>query len=114
MSGERGAVAAEFALIIPALVVVTLGVINFSMMMYAVSTLHFAAETAARCVAVGTCSSVSNFPYAGPAISPTFTLSTAPSCGGTEVDAKGTYEFSTGLADFPINIEASACHIPVK
>jgi Flp pilus assembly protein TadG len=114
--GEAGAVAAEFAMIISALIVVTLGVINFSLMMYAVVTLHFAAETAARCAAIGTCSNsyVSSFPYAGPAISPTFTVKTpAPSCG-TEVDANATYEFATGLASFPITIEASACHAPIS
>lgn len=109
---ESGAVAAEFALVLSGLIVLILGTINVCMMMYAATTLHFAAESAARCATVQptVCTSgyVANFPYAGPAISPTFALTT-PACGN-QVKGTAVYQFSTGLTTTPVTITATACH----
>ena len=110
---ERGAVAAEFALVLSALIVLILGVINASLMIYSTATLHYAAEAAARCATVSpsVCTStyIATFPYAGVAMAtrPTFVLS-SQSCGN-QVIATATYAFSTGLVTVPVTITARAC-----
>jgi Flp pilus assembly protein TadG len=110
---ERGAVAAEFALILAALIVLILGTINAALMIYSTATLHYAAESAARCATVSpsVCTSgyISTFPYAGVAMAtrPTFVLSSQP-CGN-QVIATATYAFSTGLVTVPVTITAKAC-----
>ena len=118
---ELGSTAAEFALILPGLVMLTIGVINLSLMMYAVATIHFATEDAARwCMinsATCTTSTVNTYAtsrYVGPAISPAFSLAAGATCGaggsGEQVSATATYNFATGVADLSVPIKASACH----
>jgi Flp pilus assembly protein TadG len=114
--GECGATAAEFALILPGLVMLTIGVINLSLMLYAVATIHFTAETAARWCMInaatctnGTVNTYATSIYYGPAIAPNFALAT-PTCTGRQVTGAAVYNFFTGVADFPVQIGATACH----
>ena len=117
--GERGNTAVEFALILPALVLLTLGTINLSLMMWAVSTLHYAVEDAARCGVVKTtiCTSPATTAtyaagrYKGPLMSPVFN-SPAPNptaACGYQVTGSATYNFVTGLANIAVPISATAC-----
>lgn len=111
-----GAAAAEFALVLPILILVTLGTINGSFMLYAYARLHYAAEDAARCRAVKTavCSDdATTAAYAmsrlaGPLVSPSFARSTAL-CGNT-VTGTATFKVSTGLTTTPITMQARACY----
>jgi len=116
LRSESGATAVEFVLILPPMILLTLGVINLSVMMYAASALHFAAEDAARCAAVK--KDICNNPtatatyavnaYNGPGPTPTFIQSTT-ACGNT-VSGSVTYNFSTGLTNSPFLIQAKACY----
>src|SRR5436190_21975604 len=49
---EDGSGAAEFALVLPALLLVVFGLIEFGMILYTTTQLHWATEAAARCSAV--------------------------------------------------------------
>ena len=111
-----GAAAAEFALVVPILIIVTLGTINGSFMLYAYARLQFAAADAARCRAVktGVCSNdATTAAYAmsrlaGPLVSPSFTRTTAL-CGNT-VTGTATFKVSTGLTTTPVTMQARACY----
>ena len=116
---DRGATAVEFTLILPALVLLTIGTINLSFMMYAVSTLHYAVEDAARCGVVKTtiCTSPTTTAtyaagrYSGPLMTPVFNNpapNPAAACG-YQVTGSATYNFVTGLANIAVPITATAC-----
>jgi len=111
-----GAMAAEFALVLPVLIVLTLGTINGSFMLYAYARLQYAAADAARCRAVKTtvCSddattaSYALSRLAGPLVSPSFSRTTAL-CGNT-VTGTATFNVNTGLTATPITMSARACY----
>lgn len=113
---ESGATTAEFVLVLPVLIILTLGVINGSFMLYAYARLHYAAQDAARCRAVktNTCSDdAATATYAlsrlgGPLNAPSFQRTTAL-CGNT-VTGTATYNFNTGLTATPITMSARACY----
>lgn len=116
LTDRSGAAAAEFALILPILLLITLGTINGSFMLYAYARLHYAAADAARCRAVKTavCSddattaSYAMSRLAGPLVSPSFSRSTAL-CGNT-VTGTATFKVLTGLTATPITMQARACY----
>ncbi|HEX5380010.1 MAG TPA: TadE/TadG family type IV pilus assembly protein [Phenylobacterium sp.] len=113
---QRGSTAAEFALVLFPLILLTIGSINVGVMIYTVTTLHFAAEDAARCATVKT--TVCTDPaatatyaasrYKGAVSGVTFVQTTAP-CGNV-VTGTVTYRFSTGLTATPVPLSASACY----
>ena len=113
---RSGAAAAEFALILPVMIILTLGTINVSFMVYAYTRLHYAAADAARCRAVktGICSDAATTTayalsrLAGPLVSPSFAWSNAL-CGNT-VTGTATFNVSTGLTTTPITMQARACY----
>lgn len=114
--GEHGATAMEFVLVLPILIMLTIGVINASLMIYSVATVHFAAEDAARwcMINASSCSTTTvntyaKSRYAGFA-SPSFTLTTPANCGGEQVTGTATYTFVTGMASMAVPISATACH----
>lgn len=51
--GERGAAAAEFAFLLPILVLLLLGIVQFGLAMYRISVVESAAREGARIAAVG-------------------------------------------------------------
>jgi len=113
---RSGATTAEFVLILPVLIVLSLGTINASFMLYAYARLHYAAADAARCRAVktGVCSddattaSYALSRLAGPLVAPSFTRTTAL-CGNT-VTGTATFKVNTGLTRTPITMQARACY----
>ncbi|HEY2052277.1 MAG TPA: TadE/TadG family type IV pilus assembly protein [Caulobacteraceae bacterium] len=118
LRGRRGAAAAEYALVLPATLFLTLGIFNLSVVLFAISGLNRVTEAAARYASVQTAlngadpgaAAVRAFAlsnYAGPIISPAFTY-TATGCGHT-VHATGTYTLVTGFAQVPLNLSANAC-----
>ena len=114
---ERGATAVEFVLVLPVLVLLTIGVINASLMLYAVSTMHYATEDAARWCMInsstcttGTVNTYAVSRYAGPAMSPNFILASPATCAGEQVTGAANFTFVTGLASITVPIASTACH----
>ena len=111
---ERGATAVEFALILPAFVLLVLGSIATADLGFTIASMNYAVEDAARCAAVRTsvCSdsattiAYARARYAGLSISPVFTYSTA-ACGST-VSATATYSMSLipNMASIPISVSS--------
>jgi Flp pilus assembly protein TadG len=115
-TSQNAAVAAEFAMVIPLLVLLTLGTINLGVMGYAFTSLHYAVQTAARCGAVnatacGTVGDTQTYAasaYVGPTINPSFTASVSATC--SSVTGTGTFQFVTGVTSTPVSLSATACY----
>jgi hypothetical protein len=118
LRGGRGAAAAEFALVVPAMIFFTLGAFNLSVVIYATSALNRAAEAAARYASVQTAltgadpgatvvSAWAGSHYVGPGVTPVFTY-TASGCGHT-VSATGSYQLVAGIVNIPVALAANAC-----
>jgi Flp pilus assembly protein TadG len=114
--GRSGAAAVEFALILPAFVMLIVGAMFTAQMMYAASSLRYATEAAARCASIntGTCSSNSATQtyaaskYTGPASpAPTFVSSSA-ACGHN-VTGSIAYVLDTGVTRINVPLSAAAC-----
>lgn len=111
---EGGTAAVEFALVLPALAMLLVGILYAGIVMYSVAGLHSAVETGARCYSVnsGQCNSASaaqtyaQSSYYGVG-SPTFTAST-PSCGH-QVSASLNIVFNAALAEWTIPLSATSC-----
>jgi Flp pilus assembly protein TadG len=110
---ERGAAAAEFAVLFPVLVSTLLGIIWASLLAYSAASLHYAVEGAARCYSVesqcGSATMAQSYAqsrYYGVNV-PTFTAST-PSCGH-QVSATVNVAFSLVLASWKVPLSATAC-----
>src|SRR5437763_15797413 len=105
-AGEDGTSAAEFALLLPALLLFTIGTTFLCILLYAVATLNWAVEKTARCVAYSptVCTAVQTYgtsQYVGPSLSPTFTLDTTQTCGNL-VTATATYSLEPGLGSISV------------
>ena len=114
---EAGASAVEFAIVAPIFIFLVLALINLSLLLYGVSDLHFAAQRAARCVAMNssdgvvatnTCLTDAPSAYTGPSISASFVRTTV-GCGNT-VTGSGTFALRTGLVTLDVPLSASACY----
>ena len=111
----QGATALEFAILAPVFVMVVIGGINLGLLLFAVGSLHYAAEDAARCASVKTtvCSNAATIQsyasgrYFGPAISPTFTYAAA-TCGNS-VSASATFVLHVGVTSYSVPLSATAC-----
>jgi Flp pilus assembly protein TadG len=124
---ERGASAAEFALVIPLVVMLVLGTLHMSLATYTAVSLHYAVEETARCLSVSgnnpsgattACSDPSQVQAYGQSryrafynISPQFSVvSPAVTCtNGKQVAGSGTYTIALGLLNVSIPISAYAC-----
>jgi len=117
---EDGVTAVEFALILPLLILLTLGAIGTGMMLYAVNSLHFAVEDAARCVSVRTniCTSQAAMQayaasrYKGPGlVSMNFALTPAAANNcGNRVVGTATLPFVTGLGTINMPLSVASCY----
>ena len=111
---ERGATAVEFAIVGPIFIALVIGIISLCMCLFAVGSLHYAAEEGARCASVRTtvCNDASTVVsyaksrYFGPS-SPKFTYAAA-TCGNS-VSASINYVALLGLTQFTIPVTATAC-----
>jgi Flp pilus assembly protein TadG len=121
VSQRRGAGSAEFAMILPAFFALTFGIIHFSIIMYAETTLHAAAEAAARCASINlnaaggsscltadTIATYASSKYAGPSVSQSFAYSSA-TCGN-QVTATGTYKISMAFMSVTVPLSAKSCY----
>lgn len=112
---DSGATAVEFALVAPAAVMLLVGIMGLSLMLFSIGNMHFAVEAAARCAsAIPTvCSSpaaiiaYANSRYAGALVAPVFTY--APAACGNQVSASITYTLDVGLFQQSVPISATSC-----
>jgi len=115
-SASGGAVTAEFALVIPVMLLLVFGVVDFGRMMWYRNALQSSVEQAARCYALNrpSCTSAANAQAFAATItvgahfpSSVFTAS-SPACGKKVV---ASYTFTSIVPMIPVNlpITASAC-----
>jgi Flp pilus assembly protein TadG len=115
---DQGATAAEFALVVPVMVILTFGIFNGCAMVYAVTALHSAVDHTARYLSINSTCSNSAAQTEGktalmaPGKSVTFTCTTANAgCkDGSYVTATLVYPLSTGISTSDININATSCY----
>ena len=118
---EHGATAAELALVLIPLIMLTIGTINLGMILYTMSTLHFAVENTARWTAIQT--SLGTAPsstavqahgvgvYKGPGLAVTFTPWTNTTrCSAQLITGTANYNFSTGITNTVLPLSATACY----
>lgn len=117
LTSERGATAAEFALVFPVFAILTLSVINISMLLFGVTDLHFASQKTARCIALkssdgviaaNNCLTDAPSLYTGPMMSVSFSQSAA-GCGNT-VTGAGSFKLLVGLKNVTVPVSASSCY----
>lgn len=112
---QAGSTAMEYALILPIFISLLIGGLCAGNLAFAINSLHYAVQDAARCAAVKTtiCTGTSTTidyakaHYSGPKISPTFNYSTS-GCGHT-VSASGSYPIILAAATINVPVSASAC-----
>jgi Flp pilus assembly protein TadG len=112
---RRGAVAIEFALTVPVLLVVMLGIVEFGRALWAQNALHYAVEEAARCATIDltTCGNTSETQtYASTASGYGFATSvftvTVAACGN-QVSANYPFQFLTSFFGTGPTLTAQAC-----
>ena len=113
---EDGAAALQFAMVVPAFILLTVGSMFTANAVFTVSSMHYASEAAARCASIQTtvCTSstvIQNYAtshYAGPNVSPSFVYSTA-GCGHT-VTGTVTYSMDLGARTISVPVSTSACY----
>jgi Flp pilus assembly protein TadG len=117
IADRRGGTAAEFAMILPALLLLLLGIVESGRLIWSQSVLHFAVENAARCASVdatkcGSVSAVQNYAIdraSGLALTAAEVSVTTPACGSQVL---ATYPFQTVagmLLPFSITLSAQSC-----
>ena len=115
---DRGISSLEFALVLPAFLMITIGGMHLSMLGFTAASLHFATEDAARCGAVQTTRCTSTTVTQTHALSKfnnitgttaTFTAASGQTCG-YRVQGSVTYTLKTGIASMNVPLSATACY----
>lgn len=113
---HRGVTAVEFALVLPAYILVVIGGLYACLGVFTATSLQYAVEQGSRCAAVNSSActdgpstvSYAQSHYLGLAgTTPTFTYST-PSCGHN-LTASVSYGFNLGMTSVSVPITATAC-----
>jgi Flp pilus assembly protein TadG len=119
---QRGATAAEFALVVPLVIALTLGVINVSLLVFTNSALYFATDDTARYSSIhNSCNNTAAqshgaSAYVGPGTSVSFTcVTTSAACsGGSYVTGTTSFTFFTGLTSTPLTLSSTSCYPPAS
>lgn len=118
LRGERGSVAVEYGIILPALLMLTLGIVDMGRLIWTQTTLDRAVEAAARCGAIneiqcGTAAQVQSYAvgeaYGLTVETSAFTVSTQ-ACG---VEVVANYAFQLVIpwvARTELPLKATACY----
>jgi hypothetical protein len=115
---ERGASAVELGIILTAFLSMLFGIINVAMVLWTQGSLHFAAENAARCAAVGSsgCSTATLIQtyaldqYYGLSLGATNPFTYSPTGCGHSVTASYTYSLAIPLiGTYSLPLSAAAC-----
>lgn len=115
--GQRGAVAVEYAILLPVFLLFVLGAMDMGRLLWTQVSLDRFVQQAARCAVVtpGTCGSSAQIEtfatttnYGLPFTGAAFAL-TSPTCG-RQVSVTLPYKFSAPLISPDISLSASACY----
>ena len=114
---QRGAVAIEFAIIVPALLLFVLGIMDTGRLLWTYTTVYRASEAAARCFAIlaPTCTTaVAAQSYAvtqawGLPIAPAAFAVTSQACGARVIATYG-FQFVIPWLSNSITLTATACY----
>jgi Flp pilus assembly protein TadG len=114
VSCVNGTTAVEFAMLLPPFLMLLLGIISASTVVFTAASLHFAVEGAARCYSVNgaqcasaaAAQSYAQTHYLGLS-SPTSTAST-PACGHQVIGTLNVV-LGTGMAQWNMPLSATAC-----
>ena len=122
IADRRGIAAIEFALLAPALLMLLVGTMTMSILFFTATSLHFAAQAAARCASVkstvctntATTTAFAATNYFGSTRAPVFTC-TGRLCGGTascgnKVTGTVTVTLDVGIASYSTPLRADACY----
>ena len=115
LTDDRGTTAIEFAIIAPLVIMLSVGIMSLSLMLFAIGSMYFAVEDAARCASARptVCSSAATTVayaqsrYSGVLATPVFTYATA-ACG-YQVSASVTYTFDVGTYQQSVPLSATSC-----
>jgi Flp pilus assembly protein TadG len=113
---EEGATAVEMAFLAPAFLMLLIGTIQGSLIVYTKASLHYAVQKHVRCVAIskaGTCPDAKTH-YFAPGPTPAFTQ-TSPTGTQTCLGVTGTvnYDFNIGFLQRTIPLSATTCFPPI-
>lgn len=110
LGDKRGVAAVEFALIMPVFLVLVMGGFNLGWAFLLNQRLEFAAEGAARCAAIGKCSTdsaITDYATKAAAIDGAEFHATAETCGK---QVTGHYQLDVIQLFSPIVIDVTACY----
>lgn len=118
----RGIAALEFALLAPPFLMLLIGTMTMAMLFFTTTSLHFAAQAAARCASVkstvctnsATTTAFATANYFGSTRAPVFTCA-GRLCGGTascgnKVTGTVTVTLDVGIASYSTPLRADACY----
>ena len=115
---ESGSSTVELAIILSVFLSMLFGIVNTAIVLWTMASLHYAAETAARCAAIGStgctdASSIQSYAldhYFGVSLAGTNPFSySATGCGHT-VTAFYTYSLVIPMVDtYPLSLSTTAC-----
>jgi Flp pilus assembly protein TadG len=120
---ERGSAAAEFALLIPATVLLLMAVFHLCAVVFATADLHFAVEQASRCAATSqlntntacgttqaTATAYAQGIYRGPGVGGTYGSSDDTTNNCRQINVTGAqYVIALGFVNVTIPLSAQAC-----
>ena len=121
LRAELGAVSAEFVLVFPAAIFLTLGSLNLGILMFTVTNLNSSVDEAARWAAIQktlnngtapTLTAVTNFAndrYKGPRVVRVYAYDSAAACGN-QVSVTATFHLVTGIHNVNVPITAKSCY----
>jgi Flp pilus assembly pilin Flp len=117
VTDDRAATAAEFALVVPVFLLLMFATINGSIMMSAITQMHYASERAARCLSVdvdglcpvGNIDTYAKGLYNGPNLAGMSFVADDLACGN-QVVASGTYELVSGIDVTSVSLSSTACY----
>ena len=113
---RAGTAAVEFALIMPALLMLLLGIMEFGRAMWVQNALHFSVEQAARCASIdantcGTSSQTTAFAaqQAGAGFTTAMFTVTTPGCGN-QVSASYPIQLHIPYLNYALTLTAQSCY----
>jgi Flp pilus assembly protein TadG len=108
---ERGATAIEFAFVLPIFLALVFGILNVSLLMLTVASLHHTVEKGARCASLkgGTCpeADLKGY-YFAPGPAPKFTANASAACGRL-LTATVVYNLNAVIYQKAVSLSATAC-----
>jgi Flp pilus assembly protein TadG len=115
---DSGTTAVEFAIIAPLIAMLLVGIPSLALMLFAIGSMHFAVEDAARCASTnttlcGTSAAIITYAqsrYSGVLATPVFTYAAA-TCGN-QVTATVTFNFDVGMYKQSVPLSATSCYPP--